>query len=429
MNTVTQKQTILKRDFFYHALITGIFSKHDHFGNKNNDTVYQSNNISDQLIVLGKIISGIKTLEDSYRNFSKTTKINVDYGDSTLQWAYLFYYLHPYICQSYSTFNLHNLQSILNIDSDSVTISMFGCGPCPELIAFTDFLSVYFPHVNHINANVFDIAVDKWSYSRNIVEEHIIPKSWHGSFKINTHNIDLTKEHDFTQYVELSNSQIVTFQNCINEIVTESGIHRETFLSNIQSILSVMPRQSILLLSDLTGHAFIRDILEFIINDLNKSDNILRDKITVQKDYLTEKISLIGLGRGLENALSGNDYLQMQQWRTKLRFKGSVDFGSKALIKGEYNTSINISEKEYDLIISLANSQPGEEEQVLSDSGEVMNQNLICKIIRVQTNLSFNCFKGNNGKIWMSRLSDIIKSNTHQYLCPAKIPHRIDYFY
>lgn len=429
MNTVTQKQTILKRDFFYHALITGIFSKHDHFVNKSNGTVYHSNNISDQLIVLGTIRNSTNQLQSSYRNLSKTTKIDVDYGDDTLQRAYLFHYLHPYICQSYSTFNLHNLQSILNIDSDSVTISMFGCGPCPELIAFTDFLSVYFPNVKHINANVFDIAVDKWSYSRSIVEKYIMPKSWNGSFKINTHNIDLTKEHDFLQYIELSNSQIVTFQNCINEIVTESGTNRETFLANIKSILSIMPQQSILLLSDLTGHASVRDTLKVIIDDLSKFDNILRDKITIQEDYLTENIFPIGLGRGLENALSGNDYLQMQQWRTKLSFKGSVDFGSKAVIKGEYSTSTNISKKEYDLIISLAKSQPGEEEQVLSDSGEVMNEDLICKIIRVQTDLSFNCYYGNKGKIWMSRLSDIIKSNAHQYLCSAKIPHRIDYFY
>jgi hypothetical protein len=66
---------------------------------------------------------------------------------------------------------------------------------------------------------------------------------------------------------------------------------------------------------------------------------------------------------------------------------------------------------------------------ILCSFGEVMSQNIIDKMSRVQTDISFNCFNGNEGKKWMSRLGDII-TNAHQYLDNTKtIPNRIDYFY
>lgn len=345
---------MVKTELIYNSLIQGILSS----GGKKDDL--------SKLHLQEFRRKYISPLQNRYRN----NDININYGEQGIQSAYLLYYYHAYICQSRHAFNLHNFQSVLNIESNSVVISMFGCGPCPELVAYADFLSTYFPHVNHITANIFDIAVDTWKCSRDITEKYVMKAVWNGTVKINTYNLDLTQEHDFSKYEEICNSQVVTFQNCINEIVTKSGRNSEIFIKNISSIINSLPQQSILLMSDLYLYQSVK-------NTFHKISNEMESKGLVQ---IQERNNSIEIQKPPSVNILDSD---------ALGFKKTVNCTSLALIKGERDESMDQSEDEYQLAEELAICESGEERQILDRRKSLIDFNLVRKFIQIQDSWSF----------------------------------------
>jgi hypothetical protein len=232
--------------------------------------IFQANNIhgeESEKYFLQSLQPYVIQLRTKYQNSS----VSIDYSDLKMQAAYLLAYYPGYIYQSHNTLNCHNVQDCLNIDSDSITISMFGCGPCPELVAIASFLSERFPHVKKIIANVFDIAVDTWKYSIGIAKEYLLPKIWDGEVIINYHpSFDLRSPCESGRIQCLAESKIVTFQNCINEIATDENKTQDIFAKNVESIVSILSANSIMLLSDLSKYKYVDKTLSKIEMNLNQ---------------------------------------------------------------------------------------------------------------------------------------------------------------
>ncbi len=246
---------MIKLNSIYPSLLSGIFHANNIHGEESEKNFLQS---------LQPYVIQLRTKYQS-------SSVSIDYSDLKMQAAYLIAYYPGYIYQSHNTLNCHNVQDCLDIASDSITISMFGCGPCPELVAIASFLSEHFPHIKKITANVFDIAVDTWKYSIGIAKEYLLPKIWDGEVIINYHpSFDLRNPCELSKIQCLAESKIVTFQNCINEIATKEIKTQDIFAKNVESIVNLLSVNSIMLLSDLSGYESVDKTLSKLEINLNQ---------------------------------------------------------------------------------------------------------------------------------------------------------------
>ena len=154
----------------------------------------------------------VKDLRQGY----KGSCVKVDYSHQSVQAAYLIAYYPQYVEMTLAI--LKSISSELKFGNE-VQACFFGAGPCPEVAALVQFLAEHSSNTTKLNANIYDIASDTWTISREVTTNHILPKLWNGTVKLHANKFDLCSKNCFLAIEEsIKNSHIFIFQNCLNEL-------------------------------------------------------------------------------------------------------------------------------------------------------------------------------------------------------------------
>lgn len=184
--------------------------------------------------------ASVRELRRSYWSSSVT----VDYSRPAIQAAYLIAYYPHYVEMSLEILRL--LSSELSYNRE-VKTCFFGAGPCPEVTSLAQFLVERSPNTKKITANVYDIASDTWTLSREITRKFIVPNLWQGKVTLNSQHLDFNQKKSFGIIQPcLESYNLFVFQNCLNEIV-----ERTVILENIEFLLDNVPSGSFVIFADL----------------------------------------------------------------------------------------------------------------------------------------------------------------------------------
>lgn len=171
----------------------------------------------------------------------------IDYSSKKIQECYLLRYFHPYA--NFLLRELSNLEESYFQDKNSYTVSFFGVGPGSEIIGLLHFLKNN-TKINNIHVNLFDN--EPWSYSRKIVNSLVIPEFWNlNNFSSNSFTVDFCSP-DFWKFPEnraelIIKSDLVVFQNCLNEISNTNIMQTN---ANISGIFNNLSDKSLMLFID-----------------------------------------------------------------------------------------------------------------------------------------------------------------------------------
>ncbi|WP_264321505.1 hypothetical protein [Zarconia navalis] len=184
--------------------------------------------------------TSVRELRKSYwSNF-----VVVDYARPSIQASYLITYYPHYAQMTLEILRL--LWSEFSCDRE-VKACFFGAGPCPELVGLTQFLGDRSPKTRTLIANIYDIAAQRWTPSRLITQNYIIPKSWRGKLFLNSEKLDFGQKSAFENIQSIVQSQkLFVFQNCFNEI-----IDRSILLENINFLFDNASTDSFIIIADL----------------------------------------------------------------------------------------------------------------------------------------------------------------------------------
>jgi tetratricopeptide (TPR) repeat protein len=220
----------------------------------------------------------VKNLRQGY----KGSCIKVDYSHQSVQAAYLIAYYPQYVEMTLAI--LKSISSELKFGNE-VQACFFGAGPCPEVAALVQFLAENSSNTTKLNANIYDIASDTWTISREVTTNHILPKLWKGTVKLHANKFDLCVRNCF-QAIEdsIKNSHIFIFQNCLNELYEMPNVK-----DNMDLLIQKIPPGSLVIIADLnydTTYAVMDKIIESIDNQytLNPSNDInLRTALNISQ--------------------------------------------------------------------------------------------------------------------------------------------------
>mgnify|MGYP006156483403 CR=1 FL=1 len=235
-------------------------------GVKNKHSLTSDNAVNNHLKNLqNKVIS----LRQAFRIFP----VRFDYKDVNIQQAYMFaYYPHYTELLEYA---LNSAKDSLNNDFPS-NLLLFGSGPCPEIIGYLKFLNGQTQLKKmDLSVSIFDIASTHWEYSRDITFNEIIP-----SYK-NGHTISKWSSKDFKinlplVKVNLSEPQLVVYQNCLNEIDLSDY---DTIKSNFEKLYDNLPSNSIIAIIDFHEYPDVVTLISAIQESLSSKNGftLLRD--------------------------------------------------------------------------------------------------------------------------------------------------------
>ena len=214
-------------------------------------------NENDQIKYLLSLRTSAKYLWNSYQN----QKVNTDYSTKNTQNCYLLRYFLPY--SNLLTEELNKLKKNQNINVfgnknklnniDNLTVSFFGCGPAPEIIGLLRHLkSSMKPSIETLEVNLFDIYSKSWKHSIDIVTKHVMPNfdSCYKERKIKSYTADFSSSKFWTasNSTNISKSNLVVFQNCLNEI--NDDLKRNQVVENIGFIIKSLSKNSIIIFID-----------------------------------------------------------------------------------------------------------------------------------------------------------------------------------
>ncbi len=194
-----------------------------------------------------------QTVRDLRREF-KNYPVNVDYTNENNQAAYLLCYIPHY---TDLLFKVLNETDQTFFDDDINELMLFGSGPCPEIIGYLRYLNQFDEDEERtINLTVYDISVDEWLTSRNIIFDNAVPLFVNNRvINRKRHELDITEELDFEPTTE---KRLIVFQNCLNEVTEESFTR---IIENIKEIFEESESGSYLAIIDLD----FDEVKEFIV--------------------------------------------------------------------------------------------------------------------------------------------------------------------
>lgn len=216
--------------------------------------LFQLNGIqaNDQAI---RALEATKPKVTTLRNLYKEDSCSVDYGDQYLRAAYMLAYFPHYIEQVH--FLLGDLpQSVKDslFGGETIRVSAFGCGPCPELLGAASFIGEHYPDLKKINAFLMDIYNKDWEKCLNMCKGPLSKEYWDG--EINTYPLkcDLLqpcasceKESNYHCGHYVPTSTLYIAQNCFNDVSVKS----EQVLNKIVNTFRKAEKGSVLLVLDL----------------------------------------------------------------------------------------------------------------------------------------------------------------------------------
>jgi hypothetical protein len=244
------------------------------------------------------------------RNCFNNFPVTVNYARHDIQSVYMLRYFPPYSQVIRTILNtLQNNPRHTAFNGQTIGASFFGCGPCPEIFGFFDYLSRTTIRPQQININTFDVNSDSWAFSRDITFQSVIPTVW-GHCPINTinSNLNIASQNSLNAFLpNLRTSNLVVFQNCLNEIPV--ALHN-VVIDNFKTIIANIPQGAIILIIDLFGYPRVLDLLAYFEDDptLTGTIEILRSSHQGQLEY--DAIDLVNLIPPIvrQNLLTGIPY-------------------------------------------------------------------------------------------------------------------------
>lgn len=155
----------------------------------------------------------------------------------------------------------------------------FGAGPAPETVSWVKYLNHNYSTAKYVVAHTYDIAAATWSGSREITK-HLVSQLFPDiKFTLNGTNLNLCQMNAlFSIRHTIQNCCLFFVQNCLNEFVDNS----QTFIKNIDFILTEMPVNSILVLADLSSYNSVITLMEQVETYVSS-----RAKLKIIRSYTT----------------------------------------------------------------------------------------------------------------------------------------------
>ncbi len=224
-----------KNTILYNCILEGLENSID-FYNKNNHITFES--------YLQSLQKPAEQLWHSYRS----NQVKVSYSEPSIQAVYLMRYYPHYAYMNFQILEIiHGQNPFKNLINETLEVCLFGAGPCPEIVGLSKFLSDNYQNIKKLTVNVYDIAADEWTLSRNITEKFIIPEYWSGDLQLNSNYLDLCESNSlYSIKTKIKKSQIFIFQNCLNEIYNIATVQ-----TNLNFLLNEIPVGSVIIIIDL----------------------------------------------------------------------------------------------------------------------------------------------------------------------------------
>ena len=167
------------RETIYNCILDGLKNSID-FYNKNNHGTFES--------YLQSLQKPAEELWNSYRS----NQVKVSYSEPSIQAVYLIRYYPHYAYVNFQILEIIHSQNLFQkFINETLEVCLFGGGPCPEIVGLSKFLSDKYQNIKKLNVNVYDIASDEWTLSRNITEKFVMPEYWSGDLKVNSNYLNL----------------------------------------------------------------------------------------------------------------------------------------------------------------------------------------------------------------------------------------------
>ena len=181
--------------------------------------------------------------------------VDVDYSSEEVQLAYILRYFPGYTEQLYTAlYEIRKKQKKIFLESpDEIKFGLFGCGPCPEIIAISNFFEDYSSiKPDKITTHLYDKNSHAWSFIKN---NFIYPKYKEidivkFGFRIGHKSADFSTAFKLPKQFDNEYYDVCCFQNCLNEFIKLTN--EENLKNNIKSVTDSIKQGGFLVISDRT---------------------------------------------------------------------------------------------------------------------------------------------------------------------------------
>lgn len=179
--------------------------------------------------------------------------VDVDYSSEEVQLSYILRYFPGYTEQLYTALyeiRRKHKQFFLELP-DEIKFGLFGCGPCPEIIAISNFFEDYSSiKPDKIFTHLYDKNSHAWSFIKN---NFIYPKYKEidivkFGFRIGHKSADFSTAFKLPKQFDNEYYDVCCFQNCLNEFVKLTN--EENLKNNIKSVTDSIKQGGFLVISD-----------------------------------------------------------------------------------------------------------------------------------------------------------------------------------
>jgi hypothetical protein len=161
-----------------------------------------------------KLKDCVSELGNKYYN-----KKPVPYQCKKIQNAYMFRYFPYYIETIYYILKNFNVSCTSKIFEGKFKVSIYGCGPAPELLGLCAYLRDYSPSTRTISVSFFD--ENNWDTWRSFTINELKPSVWDGTIESQFYNLNFIAMNDATTKTiasQIAESQIHCLQNVISDL-------------------------------------------------------------------------------------------------------------------------------------------------------------------------------------------------------------------
>lgn len=225
-------------------------------------------------------VASLKDVARKLWSSYQSDNIVIDYNAPNTQFVYMTRYFPFYTALvKRELIKIHrNVLSLPFLRKDHVIATLFCSGPLPEACGISELLATN-TRLNTFVINTLDLNVNGWNNMRTIVKSEIIDSNLSTCNNvINPVQYDLIQPISEVQLQLIETSDLLVFQNCLNEIPLE---HNNIFEQSIDAILDRMPTHAVLVIIERGGYNNVNQLLLHISQLANdkKRVRILTDGI------------------------------------------------------------------------------------------------------------------------------------------------------
>lgn len=290
MNQILRTPT--KNTFLYKNVYSAICSGYPKLLEKTYDNTQNQTEIS-------------KELYRSYRVKEKSQGkqyVEIDYSRVQIQRVYAMKYflphslLVPFVLDSLSRSNNSDLSFYTTselLKSKSLTISLFGGGPCPELYGLIHYLKKTQSNIAEISSAVFDKT--KWQVAMNT--ERFFETDLIGTIGNFLHPVS-------EEWVK--KSDLLVIQNCLNEIPCSDYRYNQQLLLNMNHIVKLMKPGALMLVIERYGYEKVKNLITDFRSNLDRFKDVQASYENNKKLELTDLNKNINISDKLIKFLDSN---------------------------------------------------------------------------------------------------------------------------